>query len=77
MNNQNPQMFQPGYLNNNCQCSREIRNLSNQINNINRELRRLERRIQNLERDFLPTTFGNPTPLNSSNLEYTSDNYII
>lgn len=81
MNNQT-QMF-PRPQGNNCQCSYEMRTLSNQINRINQEIRRLERRITNIEKNFIPTPYNKITPMPIDNNDfnylnnYTDDNYMI
>ena len=85
MNNQNPQMLVPPFFQSNtCNCGRELRNITSQINNINQEIRRLERRILNIERSLVPRPFGstNPRPMSSSSFDtstdtYSTDNYMI
>lgn len=60
----------------NCQCSRELRNINNRISNIEQQINRLDRRIRRLEFNNRPTPYGisNTSDFNSS---YDNENYII
>lgn len=85
MNEQVPFGFFPGNPGGNfpnqpgqqCQCSREIRNINNRISNLERQVNMLERRVRRLEFSNRPTPYGMNANQADFNSSYDNENYII
>ena len=83
MNEQTPFGFFPGNPNNlgnfpnQCQCSRELRNVNNRLANLERQMNRLERRVRRLEIANVPTPYGISANHSDYSSSYDNENYII